>query len=252
MPKISLRNELVAKLQCNGDITPLKRKFLGQLAAELFGASSFVRIEKPLTREQLSEELVSRGFKPIAIMRNELGRYRNCKVQLECTEWTIGSYTSSQVEQGMSLELGQVDYDTFCDISYYSASSVADYMQEVDKKYEEWHNEAWDEYVAECRKRCVAKAMTGVATEALVKAKLEGSGIKFYIDQRVSTTQISFLLAGEQMMQISFATSKMRELLDGVTASALEMNELLKKTDRKIKLSSCSKVELLSTRWIES
>lgn len=251
MPKISFRNELTARLGDGSNLAPLKNKFIHQTAAELFDAKAMAPTGQLLSRSDISDEISRRRLGSMTMPLDSRGVYGTSRIVLEHTEWTLHGYSSSEKKQGMHLVMQPGDYEFTKDVSFVSASQLVDFLAEADSLFLQWSGGDWDAYVVECRKRLIGSKITNTAVEALVKSRLAGTGIKFYVVHQAVQTKIVFLIAQKQLMEFSFATSSFRNQIDNAVDAAMQVNDIVTKLGKPMKLTRCSVLDQQSTMWIE-
>lgn len=114
----------------------------------------------------------------------------------------------------------------------------------TDAELEAWEKE-WDEMIISVQKRAKKKSLTEVSIEAIVKARLKGTGIKYIMRKQQYRVALTLCIGRNSQATFYIQHSKFREQLELILPTVEQINSLMEELGQPIRI----KAEEKRVKW---
>ncbi len=111
---------------------------------------------------------------------------------------------------------------------------------------DQWTKE-WHELVHSCEKRAKIRKLNEVSIEAILKAKLSGTGIKYQMRKQQYRVALTLTMTHNTQATFYILHSKFREQLEMILPAVEQLNKLMDELGQGIRLKSFDR----NARWNE-
>lgn len=110
-------------------------------------------------------------------------------------------------------------------------------MGMTEQHLEQW-NQEWEEMVLSVQKRAKKKTLNEISIEAIVKARLKGTGIKYRMQKQQYRVALTLCLGHNTQATFYIQHSKFREQLELVLPTVNQLNQLMDELGQPIRVKA--------------